>query len=61
MDNIELPTGDIEILIEEIKSIYNTIKFAYEGKSDDFDDIMKNVSLHTTQVNNILHKREQLH
>jgi len=56
MDNIELPAGDIQTLIEETKSIYNSIKFSYEGKYDDFDDIMENVYLHTSQVIRIMHE-----
>ena len=59
MDNIELPAGDIQTLIEETKSIYNSIKFSYEGKYDDFDDIMENVYLHTSQVISIMSERDK--
>lgn len=49
-NNIELPLEEVQTLIEETKSIYNSIKFACERKYDDFNDIMENVSLHTKQV-----------
>ncbi len=59
MDNIELPSGEVQTLIEETKSIYNSIKFSYEGKYDDFGDIMENVYLHTSQVINIMSERDK--
>lgn len=59
MDNIELPSEEVQTLIEETKSIYNMIKFLYEGKYDDFDDIMENVYLNTKQVINIMSKGDK--
>lgn len=59
MDNIELPPEEVKTLIEETKSIYNSLKFSCEGKYDNFDDIMENVSLHTAQVISIMNKSEK--
>ena len=60
MDNIELPPEEVQTLIEETKSIYNSIKYSYEGKYDDFNDIMENVYLHTNQVIGIMRERDKL-
>lgn len=60
-DNIELPSEEVQTLIEETKSIYNTIKFSYDGKYDDFNDIMDNVYLHTKQVISIMGDRDKLY
>jgi len=54
MDNIELPSEEVKTLVEETKSIYNSIEFSCEGKYDDFEDIMENVYLHTSQVISII-------
>ena len=59
MDNIELPPGEVQTLTEETKSIYNSIKYSYEEKCDDFNDIMENVYLHTSQVINIMSETEK--
>ena len=59
MDNIELPSGEVKTLIEETKSIYNSIKFSCAGKYDDFDNIMENVCLHTSQVISIMTEGEK--
>ena len=59
MDNIELPPEEVKTLIEETKSIYNSLKFACDGKYDNFDDIMENVSLQTSQVISIISKSEK--
>lgn len=59
-DNIELPSEEVQTLIEETKSIYNSIKFSYDGKYDDFNDIMENVYLHTKQVIGIMSERDKL-
>jgi hypothetical protein len=48
--NIDLPPEDVNTLIEETKSIYNSIAFSLEGKYDDFNSIMEDVYLHTKQV-----------
>ena len=58
-DNIELPSEEVQTLIEETKSIYNSIKLLYDGKYDDFDDIMENVDLHTKQVISIMSERDR--
>ena len=50
MENIELPSEEVQTLIKETTSIYNSIKYSYEGKYDDFDDIMETVYLHTKQL-----------
>ena len=56
MENIELPTEDVNTLVEETKSIFNSLKYACEEKYDNFEDIMENVSLHTSQVVSIIGK-----
>ena len=56
MDNVELPPEEVKTLIEETKSIYNSIKYSYEKESYNFDDIMENVYLHTSQVLHIMLK-----
>ena len=56
-DNIELLSEEVKTLIEETKSIYNSINFSCEGKYDDFDDIMENIYLHTSQVISIISER----
>ena len=53
-ENIELPTEEVQTLVEETKSIFNSLKYSYEGKYDDFNDIMENVSLHTSQLINTM-------
>ncbi len=53
-ENIELPLEEVKTLIEETKSIYNSLKFSCDGKYDNFDDIMEDVSLHTSQVVTIM-------
>ena len=58
MDNMELPTGEIEMLIEKTKSIFNSFKLLCDGKADNFDEIMKEVIIHTDQVIELLKKEE---
>ena len=55
-ENIELPTEEVQTLVEETKSIFNSLKCSYEGKYDDFNDIMENVYLHTSHVIVIMNK-----
>jgi len=54
MQNIELPQEDVNTLVQETISIFNSLKYAYEGKYDDFEDIMADVNDHTTRVINII-------
>ncbi len=56
-DKIELPSKEVQTLIDETKSIYNSIKFSYDGKYEDFNDIMENVYLHTKQVISIMSEK----
>lgn len=55
-DDIELPPEEVHTLIEETKSIFNSIKYSCEGRYDDFDDIMQDVKLHTSQVIDMMDK-----
>lgn len=57
-DDIELPYNDVTTLIEETKSIYNSIIYSHEGQYDDFDDIMEPVHLHTKQLIDLLRLQE---
>lgn len=59
MENIELPPEEVITLVEETKSIFNSLKYSCEGKYDDFEDIMENVRLHTSQVISIIGKGEK--
>jgi len=59
MEDIELPTEEVNTLVEETKSIFNSLKFSYVGEYDNFNDIMENVSLHTSQVISIMSKSEK--
>ena len=58
MENIEIPADEVNVLIEETKSIFNLLKHACEGYADDFEDIMADVSFHTSQVIATMIKRE---
>ena len=59
MENIEISSGEVNTLVEETKSIFNSLKYACEGESDNFDDIMKNVGIHTSEVISMM-KGEEL-
>lgn len=54
MENIEIPADKVNILVEETKSIFNLLKYACEREVDNFDDIMGDVSVHTSQVIRIM-------
>jgi len=56
MENIELPPEEVSTLVEETKSIFNSFKFSCDGKYDNFDDIIEDVRLHTSQVISIMSK-----
>lgn len=58
--NIELSSEEVNTLIEETKLIYNSIKYSYEGKFDDFNEIMENVYLHSKQVIDIMIERQDV-
>ena len=60
MENIELPSEEVNTLVEETKSIFNLLKFSCEGEYDNFNDIMENISLHTSQVISIMSKSDKL-
>ncbi len=55
-DDIEVPPEEVHTLIEETKSIFNSIKYSCEGEYDGFDDIMQDVKLHTSRVINVMKK-----
>jgi hypothetical protein len=50
MENIMIPVYKVTALVEDTKAIFNLLKYACEGDSDDFDLYMEDVSLHTSQV-----------
>ena len=56
--NIAITLKDLSTLIEETKSIFNSLKFSYDGKYDNFTEIMEDVGLHTSQVISIMKKIE---
>ena len=58
VEDIVLPPEEVQVLAEETKSIYNSLWFSHEGKQDDFEDIMENVVLHTSQVIGSMKKTE---
>jgi len=53
-EDIELPSQEVQTLVEETKSIFNSLKYSCDGKYDDFKDIMEDVYLHTSQVISIM-------
>ena len=55
-ENIELPSEEVQTPVEETKSIFNSLKYSCEGKYDDFNDIMEDVHLHTSQVIGIMNE-----
>ncbi len=50
IQDITPPSDEVDRLIQETIDIFNALKFACEGKQDNFDDIMENVSFNTSQV-----------
>ena len=56
MENIELPPEEVNTLVDKTKLIFNSLKFSFEGKYDNFDDIMEDVTLHTSKVIGIMSK-----
>ena len=54
--NIALTLKDVSTLIEETKSIFNSLKYSCDGEYDNFIEIMEDVSLHTSQVISIMNK-----
>jgi len=54
MENIELPPEEVNTLVEETKSIFNSLKFSHVGEYDKFDVIMEDVSIHTSEVISIM-------
>ena len=59
MEDIKIPIYQIEQLVVETKAIFNSLKYACEGDFDDFDLYMENVSLHTSQVIDIMSHSEK--
>lgn len=57
--DIEFPSEDFDTIVEETKSIYNSIRSFYQGQSDDFDEIMRDVSLHTSQIITLISETER--
>jgi hypothetical protein len=54
LEDVQIPSEDVVALVGETTSIFNDLKYAYEGKLDDFDDIMVDVNNHTAKVINII-------
>ena len=57
-ESVEFPSEDLQTLVEETKSILNSIRLSYDGTSDDFDDIMEDVACHTSRVINTMKATE---
>lgn len=53
-ENVTFPFERLDILVGEMKVIFNELKFSCDGNRDDFADIMLDVSTHTSQVIDIL-------
>lgn len=60
MQILVIPSDEVNTLVEETKAILNLFKYACEGQSDTFEDIMANVTIHTSQVIGILNTGEKL-
>tara|TARA_B100001971_G_C17676719_1_gene280260 strand:- start:116 stop:436 length:321 start_codon:yes stop_codon:yes gene_type:complete len=50
MEDVSIPPEDVNTIVEETKQIFNLLKFSHFGEYDKFDDIMEDVSLHTSEV-----------
>lgn len=59
MEDIELSPEEVNTIVEEAKTIFNLLKFACEGRSDNFNHIMEDISPHTTKVINIIKRSEK--
>jgi hypothetical protein len=57
--DIEFPSEGFDTIVEETKSIYNSIGSSYQGRSDDFDGIMGDVSLHTSRIITLISETER--
>jgi hypothetical protein len=58
LEDVQIPSEDVVALVGETTSIFNDLKYAYEGKYDDFDGIMADVIKHTARVKNIIKKAQ---
>ena len=58
-ENIELPSEEINSLVEETKLIFNLLKYASTGKYDDYSDNMVTITEHTSQVIGIMKNSEK--
>jgi hypothetical protein len=58
MENLEISDGDIEVLTDKTKSIFNSFKLLCDGNSDNFDEIMEDVKTHSDQIIEMLSKAE---
>ena len=59
MENVDLPAEDVATLVDETMSIFNSLKHSCDGAYDDFEGIMGDVSLHTSQVISIMREAEK--
>lgn len=59
IESIKIYIHQVSSLIKETKEIFNSLKYAYLEESDDFDLIMEDVTLHTSQVIDYLKKVEE--
>ena len=58
MESIKIYVHQVTSLIKETKEIFNSLKYACQQESDNFDLIMEDVTLHTSQVIDTLKKVE---
>jgi hypothetical protein len=57
-ESIKIYVHQVTSLIKETKEIFNSLKYAFQQESDNFDLIMEDVTLHTSQVIDTLKKIE---
>jgi len=58
MENLEIPVSEVDMLIEKTKSIFNSFKLLCDGNADNYENIMKEVNLHTDKIIGLMNKEK---
>ena len=54
-ESMEFPAEQVHAMVDETKSILNKLSYSCEGKHEDYDEMMKDVQLHTAEILKIIH------
>lgn len=54
--DVSLPYGDMRKLVEEIKSMYNSLTRGHDRSTTAFEFLVREAERHTSEVVNIIHK-----